>query len=86
MISSTPPLRTDIPEHWHALIFAVLHSIENVDKVLEVDLDEKMNFSPSIVVLTNTRLLHFSRKKVSKSYTNYRIITQHNNNQTLKGS
>ncbi len=62
MISPTTQLRTEIPERWRSQVLQRLHSAEKVEWVLELDLDEKMNFAPSIVVLTPTRIMHFYGK------------------------
>jgi ATP-binding cassette subfamily B protein len=62
MISPTTLPGSEIPERWRSQVLQQLHSAEKVEWVLELDLDEKMNFAPSIVVLTPARILHFSGK------------------------
>lgn len=48
---------TDYPVTWHAHIEAALDKEENVLALLEVDLDARLHFRPSIVLITQTRVL-----------------------------
>ncbi|MEO7105642.1 MAG: ABC transporter ATP-binding protein [Rhodoferax sp.] len=51
------PLLGDIPARWREAMQSQLRPQENVLAALEVDLDAKLNFVPSVVLVTNQRLL-----------------------------
>jgi ATP-binding cassette subfamily B protein len=46
-----------IPEAWQAEVHTLLHPQENVSAGLEVDLDGKLYFAKSLVILTDQRVL-----------------------------
>ncbi|PKO34776.1 MAG: ABC transporter [Betaproteobacteria bacterium HGW-Betaproteobacteria-7] len=50
---STPTL----PTHWLAPVAAVVHTGETIQAWLETDLDDRLNFAPGLLVLTERRLL-----------------------------
>ena len=61
MTRSTPPAAllsfSDVPAEWLAEIRTQLHPDENVQAVLEVDLDTRLQFGRGLLVATERRLL-----------------------------
>jgi ATP-binding cassette subfamily B protein len=69
---STPASKTTtVPEAWRGALQSRLHVGENVLAVLEVDLDERLRFSPGLLALTDVRLL--SRNSASEDWLSLEI-------------
>ena len=55
-VSAVPAPAGEVPAAWRQAVQSRLHSQENVQACLEVDLDERLHFVPSVVLATNQRL------------------------------
>ena len=56
-VSAAPAPTGEVPAAWRGAIQSHLHPQENVCACLEVDLDERLHFVPSVVLATNQRLV-----------------------------
>ena len=56
-VSVVPSPAGEVPAAWRQAIQSHLHTQENVCACLEVDLDERLHFVPSVVLATNQRLI-----------------------------
>ncbi len=56
-VSVVPSPAGEVPAAWRQAIQSHLHTQENVCACLEVDLDERLHFAPSVVLATNQRLI-----------------------------
>ena len=56
-VSAAPAPAGEVPAAWRGAIQSHLHPQENVCACLEVDLDERLHFVPSVVLATNQRLI-----------------------------
>ena len=55
-VSAVPAPDGEVPAAWRQAVQSRLHPQENVQACLEVDLDERLHFVPSVVLATNQRL------------------------------
>lgn len=74
-----PALPVDIPNAWAAELQKQLRPHENVLATLEVDLDARLHFVPSVLVVTNQRLLSSGSAAGTWQHWNFepRMLLQH---------
>jgi len=71
-VSAAPSPAGEVPAAWRQAVQSRLHPHENVHACLEVDLDERLHFVPSIVLATNQRLLSLSHVEAAEQAWPYR--------------
>ncbi|MDH4479718.1 MAG: ABC transporter ATP-binding protein [Rhodoferax sp.] len=71
-VSAVPSPAGEVPAAWRQAVQSRLHPHENVHACLEVDLDERLHFVPSIVLATNQRLLSLSHVEAAEQAWPYR--------------
>jgi ATP-binding cassette subfamily B protein len=52
-----------LPDDWQAIVSARLMNAETMHGWLEINLDSKLHFKKSLLIITNQRLLHFELSK-----------------------
>jgi len=67
-VSVVPAPTGDVPAAWRGAIQSHLHPQENVCACLEVDLDERLHFVPSVVLATNHRLISLGQGGVAQDW------------------
>jgi hypothetical protein len=60
-VSAAPAPAGEVPAAWRGAIQSHLHPQENVCACLEVDLDERLHFVPSVVLATYERIISLSK-------------------------
>jgi len=67
-VSAAPAPAGEVPAAWRGAIQPHLHPQENVRACLEVDLDERLHFVPSVVLATNARLISLGQGGASQDW------------------
>ena len=67
-VSAAPAPAGEVPAAWRGAIQSHLHPQENVCACLEVDLDERLHFVPSVVLATNERLISLGQGGSSQDW------------------
>ncbi len=72
------PIKTLIPDVWRAIVPSCLLDTEEVQCWLNINLDNQLNFSDQLLVLTGQRLLSYSVERVEAyAYQNTLSLTRH---------